>query len=133
MKSRSVRSGLGVCASLLMLFSLPALGQVAVTTYHNDNYRSGANTQETTLTPSNVNEVQFGKRLVLPVEGYVYAQPLYVPHVSIGGISHNVVYVATEHDQVYAFDANPDSSFGKRASSATSAFAKLSPFPAVMI
>jgi hypothetical protein len=106
MKSRSVRSGLGVCASLLMLFSLPALGQVAVTTYHNDNYRSGANTQETTLTPSNVNEVQFGKRLVLPVEGYVYAQPLYVPHVSIGGISHNVVYVATEPDQVYAFDAN---------------------------
>jgi outer membrane protein assembly factor BamB len=77
-----------------------------VTTYHNDNYRSGANTRETILTPSNVNEMQFGKRLVLPVQGYVYAQPLYVPGVDINGVLHNVVYVATEHDQVLAFDAN---------------------------
>src|SRR5271169_773206 len=90
----------------LLLSSLFAVGQVAVTTYHNDNYRSGANTNETLLTPSNVNEVQFGKRLVLSVEGYVYAQPLYVPGVNINGSLHNVVYVATEHDQVYAFDAN---------------------------
>jgi len=79
---------------------------VAVTTYHNDNYRSGLNANETILTPSNVNEVQFGKRLTLPVTGYVYAQPLYVPDVQINGAQHNVVYVVTEHDQVYAFDAN---------------------------
>jgi len=91
---------------LLWLSSLPIAGQVAVLTYHNDNYRSGLNARETILTPSNVNEVQFGKRLTLPVQGYVYAQPLYVPHVNINGTLHNVVYVATEHDQVYAFDVN---------------------------
>jgi hypothetical protein len=82
------------------------MGQVAVATYHNDNYRSGVNAREITLTPSNVNEVQFGKRLVLPVTGQVYAQPLYVPGVIINGAPHNVVYVVTEHDQAYAFDAN---------------------------
>ncbi|HTZ90055.1 MAG TPA: hypothetical protein VMA71_06935 [Alloacidobacterium sp.] len=80
--------------------------QVAVTTYQNDTYRSGANTQEATLTPANVNVSQFGRLNVLPVQGYVYAQPLYVPNLTIGGQSHNVVFVATEHDQVYAFDAN---------------------------
>jgi len=90
----------------MLLSSLLAVGQVAVTTYHNDNYRSGLNANETILTPSNVNEVSFGKRLVLPVTGYVFAQPLYVPGVQINGVPHNVVYVATEHDQVYAFDAN---------------------------
>lgn len=105
MKSRLLRSALSVRVSLVLLLSLSAAGQTAVTTYHNDNYRSGVNAHETVLTPSNVNEVRFGKRLVLPVEGYVYAQPLYVPGVSINGIVHNVVYVATEHDQVYAFDA----------------------------
>jgi hypothetical protein len=95
-----------VWLSLLLSFPIAAAGQVAVTTYHNDNYRSGANTREAILTLSNVNEVQFGRRLVLPVRGYVYAQPLYVPGVNINGVLHNVVYVATEHDQVDAFDAN---------------------------
>ena len=106
MKSWLDCSALGVCALLLLLASRFAVGQVAVTTYHNDNYRSGLNPNETVLTPSNVNEVRFGKRLVLPVTGYVYAQPLYVPGVNINGTQHNVVYVATEHDQVYAFDAD---------------------------
>jgi len=94
---------------LVMWFTLGStlsMGQAAVTTYHNDNYRSGTNANETVLTLANVNEVQFGKRLVLPVEGYVYAQPLYVAGVPISGEAHNVVYVATEHDQVYAFDVN---------------------------
>src|SRR5271167_1771025 len=90
----------------MLLSSLLAVGQVAVTTYHNDNYRSGLNARETILTPSNVNEVSFGRLLVLPVTGSVYAQPLYVPGVQINGAPHNVVYVVTEHDQVYAFDAN---------------------------
>src|SRR5271166_1208224 len=106
MKNWFVFSARSVSALLLLLLSLFAVGQVAVTTYHNDNYRSGLNANETVLTPSSVNEVQFGKRLVLPVTGYVYAQPLYVPGVNINGTLHNVVYVATEHDQVYAFDAN---------------------------
>ncbi len=95
------------CVVFVLVFSsLFAAAQVAVTTYHNDNSRSGLNANETILSPSNVNEVQFGKRLVLPVTGYVYAQPLYVPGVNINGNRHNVVYVATEHDQVYAFDVN---------------------------
>ena len=84
----------------------PVTAQVAVATYHNDNYRSGANAQETILTPSNLNLQSFGKRLTFPVQGYVYAQPLYVPGVIISGTAHNMVYIATEHDQVYAFDVN---------------------------
>jgi hypothetical protein len=93
-------------ALFMLLSSLSGMGQVAVTTYHNDNSRRGLNANETILTPANVNEVSFGKRLVLPVTGYIYGQPLYVPSVNINGTLHNVVYVATEHDQVYAFDAN---------------------------
>lgn len=90
-----------------VLFSLcAASAQVAVTTYQNDNYRSGTNPHETILTLSNVNVNQFGRKTVFPVLGFVYAQPLYVPNVNIGGTLHNVLYVATEHDQVYAFDVN---------------------------
>ncbi len=94
-----------VSTCVLALSSLAA-AQVAVTTYQNDNYRSGANTHETTLTLSNVNVSQFGRKTVFNVTGFVYAQPLYVPNVNINGVLHNVVYVATEHDQVYAFDVN---------------------------
>ena len=100
-----VRQGCYVAAACLMSCTMVA-AQVAVATYHNDNYRSGTNAQETILTPSNVNVQSFGKRMTFPVQGYVYAQPLYVPGVVISGKTHNVVYVATEHDQVYAFDAN---------------------------
>src|SRR5271166_4112402 len=105
MRSWLVRSILGL-STLVLQLSSPIIGQVAVTTYHNDNYRSGANTNETILTPSNVNEVQFGKLHTLSVAGYVYGQPLYVPGVNINGVLHNVVYAVTEHDQAYAFDAN---------------------------
>src|SRR5271167_2493979 len=100
-----VRQGCYLAVVCLMSCTLVA-AQVAVATYHNDNYRSGTNAQETILTPSNVNVQSFGKRFTFPVKGYVYAQPLYVPGVVIGGTAHNVVYIATEHDQVYAFDVN---------------------------
>jgi hypothetical protein len=93
-------------ASWLFLSSTFAMAQVAVTTYHNDNYRSGSNPQETSLTLSNVNTQSFGKRATFAVQGNVYAQPLYLPGLTIGGTSHNVVFIATEHDQVYAFDVN---------------------------
>jgi len=83
-----------------------AFAQVNVTTYHNDPGRSGANTQETLLYPANVNSKQFGKLFTSAVDGYVYAQPLYVANVAIGGGKHNVLYVATEHDSVYALDAD---------------------------
>ena len=80
--------------------------QVNVTTYHNDNSRTGQNTQETTLSPANVNSSQFGKLFTIVVDGYVYAQPLYLAGVSIQGGTHNVLYVATEHNSVYAIDAD---------------------------
>jgi hypothetical protein len=93
-------------AAVCLVSCTMVTAQVAVATYHNDNYRSGTNAQETILTPSNVNVQSFGKLLTFPVQGQVFSQPLYVPGVVIGGKAHNVVYVATEHDQVYAFDVN---------------------------
>ncbi|HLI62492.1 MAG TPA: hypothetical protein VKV05_03775 [Terriglobales bacterium] len=87
--------------------ALAASGLAVVATYHNDNARTGQNTLEAVLTPDNVNAAHFGKLYSFPVDGYVYAQPLYVPQVAIPGNGiHNVVIVATEHDSVYAFDAD---------------------------
>ncbi len=100
-----------LCACLTALASS---AQTSVLTQHNDIGRTGQNTNETILTTSNVNVNQFSKLFALPVTGQVYAQPLYVPNVSIAGGTHNVVIVATEADMVYAFDA--DSNTGSNAS-----------------
>ena len=78
-----------------------------VFTEHNDNARSGENLNETVLTPANVNSSTFGKLFSYSVDGQIFAEPLYVPNVSIPGQgTHNVIYVATENDSVYAFDAD---------------------------
>ena len=78
-----------------------------VFTHHNDNLRTGQNQNETVLSPANVNSTVFGKLFSYPVDATVYAMPLYVANVNIPRQGyHNVVYVATGHDSVYAFDAD---------------------------
>jgi hypothetical protein len=68
--------------------------------------RTGANNSETALTPANVNQASFGKLLTMPVDGYVFAQPLFKHGVVIGGVPRDVVFVATAHDSIYAFEAS---------------------------
>jgi hypothetical protein len=77
----------------------------SVYTYHNDNARDGVNAQEYALTPANV-KTSFGKITSCPVDGAVYAQPLWVANLQVNGMQHNVVFVATAHDGLFAFDAD---------------------------
>ena len=97
---------LATCKDDLTHNSAPNLQSVAVLTQHNDNTRSGWNENETALTTSNVNVQQFGAVFALPVDDQVYAQPLVVGHVSVGGGSHNVVYIATVSNTLYAYDGD---------------------------
>jgi uncharacterized protein (TIGR03437 family) len=101
-----------VAALLLMAYS--SNGQVNVLTYHNDLFRTGQNLNETILTPSSLLAGEFGPLFSAPVDGQVYGQPLYMWGLNVAGKGvHNVVFVVTEHDSVYAFDA--DSNTGPNA------------------
>src|SRR5579863_9146854 len=92
---------------LVGLFPGSAWAQVSVTMERNDASRTGANLNETALTTSNVNVNQFGKLYSYAIDGSLFAQPLYVPSVVIPGQgTHNVVYVATMNDVIYALDAD---------------------------
>lgn len=101
-----LRAWRGCAAAVCLLVSLSLRAQVAVSTYHNDNSRTGQNTSETILTTANVNSTSFGKLFTVAVDGSVYAQTLYIPNVSLSSGTHNVLYVATQHDSVYAIDAD---------------------------
>ena len=101
--ARACALSLGLC----MVVATAVMGQVQVLTEHNDEFRDGANTNENVLTPANVNFSTFGKLFTLSVDGYIVGQPLYLPGVQFpNGTTHNVVYVATQHDSVFAFDAD---------------------------
>ena len=88
---------------------------IQVLTYHNDNLRSGQTTVETTLTTANVNSASFGKVGFDAADGHVDAEPLYLQNLTIGGATHNVLYVVTENDSAYAFDADTGATLWKVA------------------
>lgn len=98
---------IALCCLCCLFFVAQSLAQVSVITYHNNNSRTGLNAQETILTPANVSNHQLGRLFYQSVDANIFAQPLYVPNLAIPGQgTHNVVFVATENDSVYAFDAD---------------------------
>jgi hypothetical protein len=95
-----------VLIALSLAVSGISFAQRPLATSRGDNYRGNANTAESLLTPSNVNKGGFGHLFSFPVDYVVTAQPLFVPNVNIAGVNHNVVYVVTQADSVYAIDAD---------------------------
>ncbi len=105
--STSITASLnGASGKTPITVTLPPGSGVNIPTWHVDNNRSGLNPNETSLTPTNVAAKTFGKLFSYLVDGYAYAEPLLMSNVNINGAVHNVLYVATENDTVYAFDAD---------------------------
>ncbi|WP_255550958.1 PQQ-binding-like beta-propeller repeat protein [Granulicella sp. dw_53] len=110
----------GTSGSTTHIASLPLTVQATqitaapdVTTYHYNIARDGLNSQETILTPANVNSTQFGKIGFDTVDGKVDAEPLYLANLTVAGLLRNVLYVATEHGSLYAFDADTNTQLWK--------------------
>jgi hypothetical protein len=103
-----------ISIALLAMHRVPPSAEFAVLTQHNDNGRTGANTHETLLTPSNVNKNQFGKLFSYPLDDQTYSQPLYVSQLtmSVDGFAHNVVFMTTVNNSVYAWDADSNAANG---------------------
>jgi outer membrane protein assembly factor BamB len=108
MPGKTSQPFLRILSFSLIAITLPTLTAVAqdVLTYHNNNARTGLDVHETHLTLSNVNSSTFGLLFTLPADGLVDAEPLYISSVTVNGATHNVVIVVTEHDSVYAYDAD---------------------------
>jgi hypothetical protein len=98
-----------VNASVNKSSSVAVTDLAGVYTQHNDVQRTGQNLKEYALTPANVGSPAFTRLFSCPVDGYVYAQPLWTANLTVGGANHNVVFIATEHDSVYAYDADSPS------------------------
>ncbi len=111
-KSSLFASSVFVTVVISFMSAAPVLAG-DVLTYHNDIARTGQNLNETILTTSNVNSSAFGKLFTLKVDSTVDAQPLYVSGLTVAGATHNVVYVVTENDSLYAFDADSGSQLWK--------------------
>jgi hypothetical protein len=95
-----------LCLLALLCSSIAATAQVNIYARGYNNSRTGANLQETILTPANVNPTNFGKLFTVKTDGQIYASPLYVANLSINGGTHNVLYVETMFNSVYALDAD---------------------------
>jgi hypothetical protein len=109
----------------------PPAGNVDIPTWHMDSNRSGLNAKETALTLTNVNSEEFGKRFSILVDGYAYAEPLLMSNITINGSVHNVLYVATESDQVYAFDSDTGASLWHRVLGTPMSDGDIKPFQGV--
>lgn len=105
--SRKFKADLKNLALLVLVVSASTFTFATdVTTYHNNTLRTGENQSETILTTSNVNSATFGKLFTVPVDGIIDAEPLYLSNITIGSSKHNVLYIVTENDSVYALDAD---------------------------
>ena len=102
LKKRLAVVQLGMC----ILAAISAGAQVDVLTQHNDNTRTGVNLRESVLTPENVTKDRFGMLFKRVVDDQLYSQPLIVTGVEVDGGTHDIVYVTTVNNSVYAFDAN---------------------------
>ncbi len=103
-----------LCLLLLVCSSVAAMAQVNFYTKSYDTSRTGANLQETILTPANVNPSSFGKLFTVPTDGQIYTQPLYVSNLAIAGGTHNVVFVGSMFNTLYAIDADNGTVYWKQ-------------------